>query len=134
MPTNMTTATPLAKIYKEQGCTNNQTGWNRNTDLCVDIKTFLRKDRVTQIGKKYPGLLMRDGDDHYQFIEIPALFSCKRNPHVFSGEYITITRRDDGTLRPNFKPMRVDENFSIDSYALGVCDELRIALKGLIEK
>ena len=30
----------------------------------------------------------------------------KRNPRVFNGEYITVTRRDDGSLRPNFKPIK----------------------------
>ena len=55
-------------------------------------------------------------------------------PHVFHGKYITITRRDDGSLRPNFKPMKMGAGFSIDSYAIGVCDELRQALTGLVEE
>ena len=36
-----------------------------NTDLCMDVKTLLRTDRVTRIGKNYRGVLMRDGEDHY---------------------------------------------------------------------
>ena len=46
----------------------------------------------------------------------------------------TITRRDDGTLRPNFKPMKVDGDFSIERYAVGVSNELLWALEGLVEK
>ena len=39
-------------------------GWNRNTDLCVDVKTILRTDRVTKLGKDYTGVLTHDGEDH----------------------------------------------------------------------
>lgn len=112
---------------------NEEQGWNRNTDLAMDVKTFLRSDRITKIGKGYPGVLTRDREDHYRFIETLCPTAGKRNPHVFEGEYITVTRRDDGTIRPNFKPMKVDAEYNVDSYAIGVCNELRRALKGLIE-
>ena len=58
----------------------------------------------------------------------------RRNPRVFNGEYITLTRRDDGSLRPNFKPMKTGSDFNIHEYALGVANELRIALEGLLEE
>lgn len=111
-----------------------------NTALCCDLKTLLRSDRVMKPGKEYQGTLRRDiecevslCDDHYTFVEtLPKME--KRNPHVFEGKYITITRRDDGSLRPNFKPMKVDEDFSVVGYANGVANELLWALKGLIEK
>ena len=41
-------------------------------------------------------------------------------------------RRDDGTLRPNFKPMPT--NMAIDHYAFKVYLELHKGLKGLVEK
>ena len=44
-------------------------GWFRNTDLCVDIKIFLCRDRIAKIGKNYAGVLCRDTDDHYSFVE-----------------------------------------------------------------
>ena len=47
----------------------NQKGWNINTDLCMDVKTHLRTDRITQLGKDYAGLLTRDGEDHYSFVD-----------------------------------------------------------------
>lgn len=37
--------------------------------VVVDIKTFLRTDRITQLGKDYAGLLTRDGEDHYSFVD-----------------------------------------------------------------
>ncbi|MBO4642402.1 MAG: hypothetical protein J5661_06055 [Bacteroidaceae bacterium] len=71
---------------------------------------------------------------HYTFVEALPLPSRKRSPRVFEGRYITVTHRSDGTFHPNFRPMKVDEGFSVDGYALGVCNELRQALKGLVEE
>ena len=106
---------------------------HRNTHLCVDLKTFLLHDRIVKMGKSYPGVLTRDTEDHYTFIETLTATE-KRNPRVFDGTYLTITRWSDGSLHPNFKPMRVGEDFSVDGYAIGVCNELRRALIGLVEE
>lgn len=46
---------------------------------------------------------------------------------------ISVTRRDDGSLRLNFKPMKVDKDFSVYRYALGVFNELMWALEDLVE-
>lgn len=115
-------------------------GWHRNTELSVDLKTILRSDRRLQTGKDYHGILRRDVeydefrcDEHYTFIETLP-WTSKRNPRLFNGRYISITRQDDGTLRPNFKPMKVDKHFSVETYAFKVYLELHKALKGLIEK
>ena len=105
----------------------------KNTDLCMDIKTFLQSDKRTKLGKEYQGALTRITSEHYTFVEeFPK--REKRNPHVFNGKLITITRRDDGTLCPNFKPMKVGAGFTVDGYALEVANELRTGLKGLIGK
>ena len=118
-------------------------GWNRNTDLAVDLKTVLHSDTSLKTGQEYQGVLRRDQDAsiedfrcrdaHYTFIETVPRIAGKRNPHVFDGKYITVTRRDDGSLRPNFKPMKVDKDFSVYRYALGVFNELMWALEGLVE-
>lgn len=113
---------------------NEEQGWNRNTDLAMDVKTLLRIDRCTKIGKGYSGVLTRDGEDHYRFVETLYSISGKRNLKIYDGEYITFTRRDDGSLRPNFKSLKVDAGFNVDSYAIGVCNELRKALKCLLEE
>ena len=42
---------------------------NGNTDLCVDVKTLLRSDRRTRLGKNYTGVLTRDAEEHYTFVE-----------------------------------------------------------------
>ena len=119
-------------------------GWHRNTELSVNLKTVLHSDRSMRIGKEYHGVLRLDAeaevdeylsrDAHYTFVETLPQSAGKRNPHVFKGQYITITRRDDGSLRLNFRPLKVDEDFSVYRYALGVFNELMWALEDLIEK
>ncbi len=102
-----------------------------NTELCVDLKTLLRRDSIAREGKDYHGVLNRDKRYHYTFVETLTTTCCKRNPRIYEGKYFNITRRDDGSLRLNFKPLRMDDDFNVDSFALGVCDELRLALNGL---
>ena len=106
--------------------------WNRNTDLCMDVKTILRSDRVTMVGKSYPGVLTRDTDDHYTFTETVQACVEKRNPQVYRGKHITVTRKDDGTYRPNFRPVKVGAGFNVGRYAAGVANELLWALEGLV--
>ena len=120
----------------------NLNGWNTNTDLGCDIKTILHSDRKMKAGKSYQGVLKLDQegtideflsrDPHYTFVEALP-WSMKRNPRVFAGKYITITRRDDGSLRPNFKPLKVTKGFSVERYTFNVYLELHKALKGLVE-
>ena len=115
-----------------------------NLYLDVNLKVKMRKDMNLKLGQNYTGILRHDVpiegvgslDEHFTFVEsFPMNFALrKRNPHVFIGKFITVTRRDDGSYRPNFRPMNIDGDFSIDGYALGVCNEIRKALKGLVEK
>ena len=117
-------------------------GWNLNTEVCVDLKTMLRDDLRMKAGKGYLGVLRRDVeiddflyDEHFTFREerlTPAV--CKRNPRVYVGKYITVTRKDDGTYRPNFRPMPTGQGFTVEKYALGVYNELCTALFGLVEE
>ena len=113
----------------------------KNTDYGCNVKTILRDDRRMRTGKDYLGVLRRDTeaevdeflsrDPHYTFVETDP-WTSKRNPRLFRGRYITITRRDDGSLRLNFRPMPV--GVKVDNYAFKVYLELRKALIGLIEK
>ena len=114
--------------------------WNTNTALCVDLKTLLRSDLAMKAGKEYQGVLRRDVDiddfrydEHYTFVETKPWLS-KRNPRVFSGRYINVTRRPDGSLRLNFRPLKMDKHFCIERYALAVYNEIYMALYGLVEE
>ena len=136
-----TTIKKMKKVFNANE-TADLNGWHKNTDLAVNLKTVLHSDTSMRTGKEYQGVLRRDWDAeiedfrcrdaHYTFIETVRMTADRRNPHVFYGKYITITRRPDGTLRPNFKPMPA--GMSVDNYAFEVYRELRGALKGLVEK
>lgn len=111
-----------------------------NNELCVDLKTRLLNDAIMKPQKKYTGILRREASkeelfgNHFTFRETQPSTAGKRNQQVFYGKFITITRRDDGTLRPNFKPMKMEEGFSASSYATGVANELLWALTSLLGK
>ena len=140
-------SSPLTKGYRQyiaslENGEAEEPEWHVNTNLDCDVKTFLRSDRRLQTDKEYLGVLRLDSeaeidefrcrDAHMTFIETVPMAAGKRNPHVFDGRFITITRRDDGSLRPNFKPM--PHGMSADNYAFEVYRELREALKGLVEE
>ena len=63
----------------------------------------------------------------YMKYGFPILF------HSFCVFFVTITRRSDGTYRPNFKPVNIEPGFNAKAYALCVFLELNKALKGLVE-
>ena len=117
----------------------NLTGWHRNTDLGCDLKTILRSDRRMKQGKDFR--LDDEGtideylsrDPHYTFVETRP-WTSKRNPHIYDGEFITVTRRSDGSYHPNFKPLKVGEGFSVERYISGVDLELHKGLEGLVGK
>lgn len=107
--------------------------FNCNTELCVDIKTVLCTDRRAKMNRVYEGSLTLDREDHYTFREKLPVAAARRNPHLFRGKYITVTQGADGTLRPNFRPMPAGRGFRLERYALGVYNELCMALYGLVE-
>ena len=114
---------------------------NCNTHFSVDLKTLLRKDRLAKVGKNYLGVLRRDVecdefryDEHFTFVETIPSTTIKRNPKVYEGKRITITRKDDGTYRPNFKPMHIDGRLTLARYVYEVYIELCEGLSGLIEE
>ena len=136
MSTKITTTTPLTEKY------NKEQGWHKNTDLGCDVKTILRSDVRMKVSKDYLGVFRLDSDAivdeflcrdaHYTFTETVPPAAGKRNPHVYEGDFITVTRRDDGSYRPNFKPMKLGADFTVAKYAAGVANELLWALEGLV--
>ncbi len=105
-----------------------------NTELCIDLKTLLCDDPKMVPGKDYVGVLNNDREDHYVFMQTRLDWVARRNPKIFSGKYITITKRRDGSLHLNFRTLSMDKGFSIERYAKGVARELCQALKCLIEE
>ncbi len=125
---------PKNEIDMGTKSTNPAEGWNRNTDLCMDVKTYLRSDRIAEVGKDYKGVLTHDAESHYAFVETASTEPRKRNPHVFVGDVLSVTRRKDGTFRPNLREVFITDGFNVDDYADKVAGEIRNGLKGLVEE
>lgn len=138
-------------------------GMNRNTDLCVDVKTFLFRDRVAQLGKLYFVQAIRDEEDHYTLVELPkdvvvrmlhllaqqaedATASMphspvaddmpkrlKRNKQPYQGKSLNVSRTDDGCLIPHFKSIDLNEVVNIDALVTTVANDLYTAYLSLVE-
>ena len=119
-------------------------GWHRNTEFACDLKTILSSETRMKTGREYRGVLKRDSDTivdeflyrdpHYTFIETLPPAASRRNPRLFDGKHITLTRGTDGSIRLYFKKMRTNTDFTVDGYAFEVANEIRQALKGLVEE
>lgn len=78
-----------------------------NTELGQDVKLLTRKPGRLPIGESLPGFLTRDSDTHMTFEESvmaePAKEKTKRYPKPYDGILLSLTQRDDETLRSHFK-------------------------------
>lgn len=104
-----------------------------NTELGIDLKLLTRRQRRLEPGEILNGVLRRDSEEHYTFVETPSA-ATRRNPQVFVGRRITVTRRSDGSLRPNFRPVAMGNDFDSAAYATEVANELLWALTSLVGK
>lgn len=104
------------------------------TDNGRNVLDFKATEQVEMPAFKAPCFVqgMRNGDVY--ITETAAPTTGKRNPRVFDGQFITFTRRDDGSLRANFKELPMGADFNIYRYATGVFSELIRALIGLVGK
>lgn len=103
-----------------------------NTELNVDLKLLTQKPGRMPVGAYLNGVIAHDKEDRYVFTEMPLQAARRRNPQVFNGRYITVTQRRNGTYRVNMKPVEIGGGFDVDGYALGVCNELLLALGCLV--
>jgi hypothetical protein len=111
----------------------------KNLLLCIDLKTLLQADILPTPGKQYLGLLKcklpSEGNiysDQYEFKEVETTMkTCRRNVHLFTGKYVTITLRSNGSPRLNLRNMELN-NIEVDSFCLELMNEIRQALKSLV--
>ena len=99
-----------------------------NTHLCVELKTFLRRERMARLNKPYQGVLTRDGEEHFNFVETTSPAAGKRNPRVYDGRCITVTLWEDGSRHLNFKQRAFGKDFCCEA-----AKEL-LVVAGLVEK
>ena len=99
------------------------------------MKTLLQSDPLARIGKTYRGCFVVVDEFNATFVVEARRVRENRILRLFDGEFITLTYRlSDGHVRLNFKEIALKGGVNIDAYAVGVMDEIRQALSGLVEK
>ncbi len=107
-----------------------------NTELGVDLKLITRTPGRIPLGTYLDGVITHDGEYHFTFLQNALMKERKartRNPHVYNGAYINVSRNDDGGLRPNFNRPRLTEDFDFSKFCLMAAEEL-IMVAGLVEE
>lgn len=87
---------------------------NKNTNLCVDLKTIMQEDVLLAEGQTYRGCLTRDGEDHYLFEEEAKTSGHrpKRNPKLFDGKYCSLVHMANGRYQIHMKT--IDASAALD--------------------
>lgn len=108
-----------------------------NTELCVDLKLLKQKPGRLRVGKCLEGILARDGEEHFTFIEEAAEMKrtavVSRNPIVYAGACINVHRRDDGSLYPTFRQPQLSTFYTFKDFCREAAEELRM-IAGLVEE
>ena len=125
---------PLARAYRDHIFDS----LFPHTEPCCQLKLLTRKPGRPQEGKMLDGIIMRDNDEHYVFLQ-----NCpkkekkrvsKRHPIVFQGCCINVHRESDGMLRLAFRRPHYDANFTFRDFCLTAVWELNLIEDFLAKK
>lgn len=102
------------------------TGLYPNTELDVDLKLVTQKQGRMELGEYLDGMITRDGEDHFTFVENAAeqRKAERRNPSTYEGQWINVKRRADGTVYPTFKRTKHIGAGKLGDYAVNTTCEL----------
>lgn len=111
----------------------------KNWLLCCDLQINLQDDNLLKPGKNYLGILSSklpsEGNvngDMYEFKEMETTMKvCRRNVHLFIGQYITLTCRSNGSLHLNLRNIDLN-SINIDTFCLELMNEIRQALISVV--
>ena len=107
-----------------------------NTELGVDLKLLTRKRGRMKVGEMLDGAIVRDGEDHYLFME--RMFKLagrqtRRNAHLYEGQYVNVNMRPDGVIYPTFRYGQLyNENITFREFCYRAAHEL-VKVAGRIE-
>jgi hypothetical protein len=99
----------------------------KNTNLCVDLKTVMQRDAHLLEGQPYNGLLTRDGEDHFIFEESVHKGRCPRNPKLFDGHYCSLVHMQNGRYQIHMKTINASAISDRQEFAFRVYSELLTA-------
>jgi hypothetical protein len=84
-----------------------------------------------------PGMLTRDGENHYSFVQNASkrkrVVVNRRNPQVYKGTCINVNEQNDGTLYLSFNRPHYTEEFTFKHFCLKAAEEL-LVVAGLVEE
>lgn len=108
------------------GAVRGWTGLYPNTELDVDLKLVTQKQGRMELGEYLDGMITRDGDDHFTFVENDTERGKaeRRNPSIYMGQWINVKRRADGTVYPTFKRTKGIGAGKLGDYAVSTTCEL----------
>ena len=101
----------------------------KNTNLCVDLKTVMQTDAHLIQGQPYNGLLTRDGEDHYIFEESCRRGRSPRNPKLFDGDFCSLVHMQNGKYQIHMKTINASAIEDRNQLAFDVYSELLTAFK-----
>jgi len=142
---------PFATAYRQQQARQQEAkrlhmagakaiGWQKNTELCMDVTTLLHEDRAMQPGKEYLGVLRKDVesdeyryDEHMTFVEVERQKGEKRNLQLYKGLCVNVNQQNDGRKYLSFNRPRFTEDFTFKHFCLMAAEEL-LTVAGLLEE
>ena len=92
-----------------------------------DLKTVMQRDAHLIQGLSYPGVLTRDGDEHFIFEESIQRKSCQRNPKLFDGNYCSLVHMQNGKYQIHMKTINASAIEDRRELAFNVYTELLTA-------
>ncbi|MCQ2246768.1 MAG: hypothetical protein MJZ69_08295 [Bacteroidaceae bacterium] len=101
----------------------------KNSNYCVDLKTFMQKDALLVEGQSYNGILTRDAEDQYIFEETIRKGRAPRNPKLFDGDYISLVRMQNGKYQCHLKTFDPCGSGDANKLAFKVYSEMIHAFK-----
>ena len=120
---------PLARAYRDHSLEDVFS----HTEPCCELNLLTSQSSRPTVGMLLDGIITRDDDNHYSFIETAFTSSVvRRNVCTYEGQHITCTKRRNGSLRLNFKNLPIAD-FCVETYALEVANEIRQALHDRVE-
>lgn len=98
--------------------------------LCVDLKA-MTAETCFRPQESRTGVLSMQDEDNFVFYEA-AKRSNNRNPRLWSGKTLNISKKPDGSLSVNFKPMILDDDASVLKVAGSIYRDLMTAKRALL--
>ena len=115
---------PLAAAYRHRKLFENIFP---HTELCCELKLLTRQPGRLNEGTMLDGIIARDGDDRYVFIEKAhekKVTTVRRTPVIYSGDCVNVHRMTDGTYRLAFCRPHFYAGFSFADFCLAAAHEL----------